>query len=212
MSDISISDAVSHIIERDGNLKMFMSEGLINFYAFARKYRNDICAAVGRDADIPSISMAARRYVRSCDRISSKKFDFDIVVSDKTIDYNVRCTPQVLDELVALYSARRDNELNFSIYKDKLTIIAHEKNEPAIESNPFLSENLIFKLRDLACIHLRFKGDFLNTPGVMHNVLKLFQANGINVFEVLSSNMELMFVIREINLKVAYSLLKGFFM
>ena len=212
MSEAKISDIVARLIERDSNLSVFMSEGLINFYAFARKYRKDIQEELGKEADISSISMAARRYIRACERIGIRKLDFDLVVSDRMIDYNVKCTPQVLDELAVLHATHPDSEMNVSICKDNLVIIVHERNESVVESNRSIFENTIFKLRDLACVRLKFKGDFLNTPGVIYNVLKLLQTKGINVIEIFSSNMELVFVIKAISLKIAYSLLSGYFL
>ena len=81
-----ITDCVCSILEHDNNLRLYMSEGLVNFTAFAKKYQRQIELELGFPCQLSSISMAARRYIRQSDSYLPKKVNFDIVIANKIID------------------------------------------------------------------------------------------------------------------------------
>ena len=204
-----ISDAVRNIIGKDVYLQIYMTDGLINYSSFARHYRSFINKIVGKECDITSISMAARRYINNNINLSKKKLKFNITILDDMIDYNIKTSNNLIKILNNLTNLISDGNVITQTNESKTVIIISKKYKNNIE-NLLKDENILLTIPNLAILKLNFAGEFINTPGTIYNIIKLLYYKGINIIEIFSDLDELSLVVESNYLDITNELLQNY--
>lgn len=207
---VTIAHIVKKYVDELPFLQEAMSKEIISYGNLADELLPKIEKELGKKVKPAAIVMALRRYAESL-KIKEKKYKFDfssdIITKTNIVDIAVVKSPKFFTDLSKLYKL-----VNFD-RGDVLNII-HGNNEVAIITNSkyknkilnFLKNEKIINLQeDLISISLSYSEKFFYTPGVLFNAIRRLVWNNINIYEVISTYTELIFIIHKNDFNRAYS-------
>jgi aspartokinase len=197
---------VSHLVQKIVEDKVFiqepMSRGIISYGSLAEQIKPEIEEELGKKIKTHAVVMALRRYSEKIKKTHQKiKFNYtsEIIMKTDICDISVLRSPTLLNKLKKLYDI-----VNFET-GDILNII-HGRYEVSIVTNEryrektlkFLENEKIINLeKNLLSLTLTFPKEFLYTPGVIFNVVRNVSWENINIYEIVSTNTELTFIINK---------------
>ena len=160
--------------------------------------------------------MALRRYAEEIkQQVSLKaglKLGCEILMKTNICDFNALKTPSLLSKLKLLYNLAnldRGDFLNITIGNHEISIAISQKYYEKILS--FLEgEKLLLKQKDLVALTLIFTGDFIHTPGITFQVMRVLAWENINIYEIISTLTELTLVIENKDSIKGYEVLQNF--
>jgi len=208
---------VSHIVQKIVNDRVFLLEAMyqriISHGALAKILQPDIEAELGKDVKLHAIVMALRRYEETLHQ-THKPITFDyrseIILKSDICDISVRRSPTLFDTLKQLYDI-----VNFE-NGDILNII-HGRWEVSIATNEryrqktleFLKNEKILNVeRNLISLTLTFPQGYFRTPGVIFHLIRNLAWENINIFEIISTDTELTFILAKHDAMKAYATLE----
>lgn len=208
---------ISHIVKDILNSQVFLQEAItrniVSYNSLAKQLKPDVEADLGRTVKESSIVMALRRYAEKSEKgkdvIKFNYFRETILKTD--ICYIIIAESETsLSKVQNLY-----NEIEFKyggIYN-----IVHGNYEIGIITNQRYKEMLLALLRDekvshvvedLAVISLTHTQNFLFTPGVIYNALRVVAWENINILSVILTPQELSLVIARKDAMRCYNMLE----
>ncbi len=211
---------VSRIAQKLVNDRVFiqeaMSKGIVSYGALAEQLKPEIEEELGRQAKHSAIVMALRRYADILKkRYRPVKFDYtsEIILKTDVCDIAVLRSPTLLDKLKEIYDT-----VNFEV-GDMLNVI-HGRYEVSIMTNKRYLKTALKVLKrekvlntetDLVSLTLTFSKDFLYTPGVIFSAVRQMAWENINIYEIVSTNTELTFILHKDDAMRAYESLDRMF-
>jgi len=197
---------ISHVVQKIVNDRVFIQEtmtrGIVSYGSLAEQLKPEIEEELGREVKTHAIVMALRRHAETL-KEAHKKITFDysseIIMKTDICDIAVLRSPTLLDKLKKIYDM-----VNFET-GDILNVI-HGRYEVSIVTNERYLEKLLDFLKgekilnlekDLVTLTLTYSKDFLYTPGVIFNVVRNIAWDNINIYEIVSTNTELTFIIHK---------------
>jgi aspartokinase len=195
---------VSHVVQKLVNEKVFLQEamnnGIISYGSLAKQLKQEIEEELGKEVKHHAIVMALRRYEEKIKEVHKPiVFDYssELILKTEICDISVRRSPTLFEKLKKLYDI-----VNFE-NGDLLNII-HGRCEVSVVTNERYKEKTLNFLKDekiinveknLVCLTLTFPQDYFRTPGVIFNIVRNLAWENINIFEIISTNTELTFII-----------------
>ncbi len=215
---VSVAGCVKDIINRSPFISEMMSLDLISFSNLARFIQPEVEAIYGRSVNEASIIMAARRYAHDLilDEEQKKeaggRIGFEISMKTNIYDVNLRRSDESAARLMSLYGLVKPSQgdfLNVSIGSHEISLSVSDKYRKEVDE--IIDEgDVIHRFTDLVALTILFKGDFLQTPGILYLAARKLAWEGVNIIEVISTMNVLTFVVRKDESSRAYEALNAF--
>lgn|SRR3989338_4489891 len=213
---VTVSHIVKKIVSQNPFLQEAMSKGIISHGNLAEEIKREIEAELGKKVKEPAIIMALRRHEEELHGfdIKSKKFRFsgEILMRTNIIDFNILKSPSLLSKIKNIYNIvnfEKGDSLNVILGNNEVSIVINDKFEKKI-SEFLRREKIIHKENGLVSISIIFKaGGFISTPGVIFTAVRKLAWEQINIYEIVSTNTELTFILRKKDSMRAYEVLSG---
>ena len=215
---LSVAACVKEVINRSPFIAEMMSLDLISFSKLARFIRSDVENTYGNPVSEAAIIMASRRFKTELDnQIAGQKnmegkMRFEISMKTNIYDVNLRRSDESANNLMSLYGLVKPSEgdfLNVSIGSHEISLSVSDRYRSEVDAIIKESE-VIHRFTDLVAITIVFKGDFLQTPGILYLAARKLAWEGINIIEVISTMNVLTFVVRKDESSRAYEALNAF--
>jgi aspartokinase len=195
---------ISLVVQKIVNDKVFIQEpiskGIISYGSLAEQIKPEVEKELGKKVKTHAIVMALRRYAENLKK-NYKQITFDysseIIMKTDMCDIGVLRSRTLLSKLRKLYDI-----VNFET-GDILNVI-HGRYEVSIVTNDryrektlklLKNEKIINVEKNLVLLTLTFPKEFLHTPGVIFNVVRNIAWDNINIYEIVSTNTELSFIL-----------------
>lgn len=215
---LSVAGCVKEIINKSPYLSEMLSLDLVSFSNLARFIQGEVEAMYGRSVNEASIIMAARRYAKELQDLTKPEkgrdgsIGFEISMKTNIYDVNLRRSDENAAALMSLYGLVKPSQgdfLNVSIGSHEISLSVSDKYRSAVD-DLINEDDVIHRFTDLVALTILFKGDFLQTPGILYLAARKLAWEGINIIEVLSTMNVLTFVIRKDESSRAYEALNAF--
>ncbi|MFW6122305.1 MAG: hypothetical protein ACOC80_15595 [Petrotogales bacterium] len=199
---VTISNIVQKLVNNRVYIQETMNKGIVSYGSLAKQLKPEVEEELEKTVKTHAIEMALRRYA---DQLHQKHktihFDYssDIIIKTQICDISVYQSPTLIDKLKKLYDIvklEKGNILNIIQGSSEVSIVTNErykqrfleilKNEKVLN----IEENLI-------SLTMTFSKDFLYTPGVIFNIIRNISWDNINIYEIVSTNTELTFIIHK---------------
>ena len=197
---------ISHVVQKIINDKTFlldaMSRGIVAYGSLAEQLKSQIEEELGKEVKTHAIVMALRRHAESI-KAKHKEIIFDysseIIMKTDICDIAVRRSPTLLHRLKRLYEIvnfETGDILNIIHGRYEVSVVTNERYRE--KSLVLLKEEKILNVeRELVSLTLTFSKEFLYTPGIIFNAVRNIAWESINIYEIVSTNTELTFIINK---------------
>jgi aspartokinase len=207
---------ISHVVQKIVSDKIFilepLSKGIISNVSLAEQLRPEIEEELGRKVKTHAIVMALRRYTEDVKKAHKEiAFDYssEIILKTDICDISVLRSPTLLTKLKRIYDI-------VAFEKGDTLNIIHGRHEAVVVTNErymkktldlFKGEKILNVEHNLVSLTLTFSADFLHTQGVIYNVVRALAWENINIFEIVSTNTELTFILNKKDSSKGYRVL-----
>jgi aspartokinase len=208
---------ISHIVQKLVNKKIFVQESIskniISFASLAKQLQPEIEQELKRSVKRHAIEMALRRYA---DHLKHEHkniiFDYssDIIMKTQICDISVQRTSTFLKKIKNLYDVvdlEKGDLLNIIQGSNEVSIVTNERYKQKF-IDILKNENIVNVEEELVSLTMTFSKDFLYTPGIIFNIIRNIAWENINIFEIISTNTELTFIIHKSNAVEGYKALE----
>ncbi|MBI2134009.1 hypothetical protein HYU11_04975 [Candidatus Woesearchaeota archaeon] len=196
---------VSHIVKRMVNERPMLQEalrqGIVNYASLAEKIRKKVESEFGGDVNESAIVMALRRYVEDLEDVPvhgiSLFFESGIVMKSGIVDISVAKSATLAANLARLYGAvdfRKGDILNLIHGNNEVSIITNERSIAKV-LRILHGENILMKERGLVSVTLSISKEHLYAPGVIFEAVRKLAWDNVNIFEIVSTTTELIFIV-----------------
>jgi aspartokinase len=199
---VTISQVVQKLIDQKIFIQEAINNDIVSYGALAKKLKQEVEEILEKQVKTHAIEMALRRYK---DHIKQKhtqiKFDYssDIIMKTKICDISVSRSPTLFERLKKLYDVvkfEKGDILNTIQGSSELSIVTNERYKK--KSLEILKSEKILNIEEnLISLTMTFSRNFLYTPGVIFNIIRNVAWENINIFEIVSTNTELTFIIHK---------------
>jgi aspartokinase len=197
---------VSHVAQKIVNERIFIlepfSKGIISYVSLAELLQPEIEEELGKKVKTHAIVMALRRYAEEIKKTHKEiAFDYssEIIVKTDICDIAVLRSPTLLTKFKRLYDIvdfEKGDILNIIYGRHEVSVVTNERYLK--KSLELLKEEKILNVeKNLVSLTLTFSSDFLHTPGVIFHVVRTIAWENINIFEIVSTNTELTFIVNK---------------
>lgn len=208
---------ISHIVEKLINDRVFIQEpiskGIVSHGSLAKQLKPEIEEELGKEVKIHAIVMAIRRYADSLkEKYTEIVFDYssEIILKTDISDIEVLRSPSLLNKLKRLYDIvdfEKGDILNIIHGRHEVSVVTNERYRDKL-LNILKGEKVLNFENNLVSLTLTFSKDFLHTPGVIFNVVRNIAWENINIFEIVSTNTELTFILNKKDAVKGYKVLE----
>lgn len=214
---ITVPEATKKIIERSRYLSEAMSKGLLNYSALSRYIRPEIEEMLFKDVSESSIIMALKRlepyFKPKFKAIDVFKGTPEMIVrsnlEELTLANNEELTKN-LAKICAIYASKPKYFFTVTEGISETTIIASNGLFSEIR-RLFSKETILSEYKNLSSITIRMPKEVMDTPGIFYFFLKSLAWEGINIVEVVSTNLELTLILEDKEVNRAFAILKSLF-
>jgi aspartokinase len=208
---------ISHVVQKIINDKIFllepMSRGIIAYGSLAEQIKPEIEEELGKEVKVHAIVMALRRYAETLKAKHKEiKFDYssEVILKTDMCDISVLRSPSLLNKLKKVYDVidfEKGDILNIIHGRHEVSVVTNERYKDKLLS--ILKEEKILNAENnLVSLTLTYSKDFLHTPGVIFNVVRNIAWENINIFEIVSTNTELTFILHKKDAVKGYKVLE----
>ncbi len=213
---VTVSHLVKDIVKNKPFLQEALSQKIISYGNLAEQIKPKIDLAMGKEVKHSAIVMALRRYsdeVQYKQQDQAKQFNYksEIIVKTNICDFTVLKSPSLLSKIKSLYGLvdfDKGDTLNVILGNNEVSMIINERYNEKLTK--FLKgEKIIHKETGLVALSMRFTEDFLNTPGVIFNIVRKMAWENINIYEIISTMTELTLILTRNDSMKAYEALQN---
>lgn len=208
---------ISHIVQKLVDKRIFiqesMSKNIISYTSLAKQLQPEIEQELKKPIKRHAIEMALRRYAEQIQqKHKSISFDYssDIIMKTQICDISVQRTPSFLKKIKNLYDfveLEKGDLLNIIQGSSEVSIVTNERYKKKF-LDILKNETIVNVEEQLVSLTMTFSKDFLYTPGVIFNIIRNIAWENINIFEIISTNTELTFIIPKSNAVEGYKALE----
>jgi len=199
---VTISNVVQKLVDDRVYIQESINQNIISYASLANQLRPEIEEILGKQVKKHAIEMALRRY---SDQIKQKhkkiSFDYssDIIMKTKICDIAVLRSNTLLMKLKKLYDIidfEKNDILNIIQGSSEVIIVTNERYKNKL-LEILKDEKIIITEENLVSLTMTFSRDFFYTPGVIFNIIRNVAWENINIYEIVSTNTELTFIINK---------------
>ncbi len=146
--------------------------------------------------------MALRRYreqLKQKHKTVSFNYSSDIIMKTKICDIAVVRSPTLLGKIRKLYDIidfERGDILNIIQGSSEVSIVTNGRYKKKF-LEILKDEKILIQEEDLISLTMTFSKNFYYTPGVIFNIIRNIAWENINIYEIVSTNTELTFIIHK---------------
>ena len=212
----NISYITKQIVKENQLLDEYLKRGIINYIALSEQIKPRIESEVGKRVNLSTIAMALRRLS------TNPKFNIDLnvqslenpelIMKGNLSEIVVYKSTSLFERLIEIYNLvdyNKGDTLNIVHGNYDVAIIINEKFEKKCLSL-LKNEKLLHIERDLVALTLKFGKSFLHIPGIYFLITKQLVLENINLIEIVSSLIEITFMIGKKDSTKAYRALQEF--
>jgi hypothetical protein len=214
---ITVPEATKKILERSRYLSEAMSKGLLNYSALARYIRPELEEMLFKDVSESSIIMALKRlepyFKPKFKAIEVFKAVPEMIVRSSLGELTLTNSPELsknLSKIFELYASHSKYFFTVTEGVSETTIIASEGLFGEIK-NLVNRETILSEYSNLSSITIRMPKEVMETPGIFYFFLKSLAWEGINIVEVVSTNLEFTLILEDREVNRAFAILKSLF-
>ena len=212
---VNIAQITKKLVNENIMLENYLARGLINYVALAEKLKLEIEKELGKKVKVSTIAMALRRFSEKAKKVEESKISLkgsELIMKSNLCDITVYKSPGLFSKLKKLYEVidyNKGDTLNIIHGNYDVSIIINERFEKKLKE--ILEDEKILHIeRDLVAVTVKFGEPFLYTPGITYSLLKQLVSNNINLIEIVSSLIEVTFIINKTEGIRAYNALEEF--
>ena len=213
---VTVSHLVKKMIDAKPAIQDAILEGIVNYSHLAEKMLPSIESEMGNQVKKSAVLMALHRHAESLKERSQGRNVFDInpeiVIKTDLCDICVVKNPSSYDKIRQIYRIvdfEKGDTLNVIQGNYETTIVASQKHLMPIQE--ILKKEKVLNIeKDLVSLTLSLSMDFLYTPGILSLITRKLNWENINIFEVISTMTELIFIVSEKDTVRAYNTFKEF--
>lgn len=206
---ISISSALSEIINSNSFLQTGLSEGLFNLSRLAEMIRPQVEARTKKQVSSAAILMGLSRLKRAKSKAAqTQKFRIDdIFVTGNLCALTYPNTSQIQRGVNIVHNKiqRSSSLMTISQGIREICVILPRGDVPllrdAIQEKPISSHSA------LGAVSISFKSDYQKMPGFFYSVFQKLYFQSINIIEISSTAHELVIFLHEEEAKLAFDTL-----
>lgn len=211
---ITVADAVHEILSEDGLVVEAMQRGVLNISAYAKEILAEVEARTKKPVQLGTVVVALSRSANHPHPISP--LSPPIVIDQYTIttdlcDVAYDKTDQVMSDLSRINHSFIDNANAFwamTMGGNEVTIICSTMIAPRIVDSIGMQPKS--RMGAMAAISVRFSELYMETPNAIYSLVGALALRQINVWEIVSTYTEVIFVITENELETALSALQTY--
>lgn len=214
---ITVPEGTRKILERSRYLSEAMSKGLLNYSALARYIRPELEEMLFKDVSESSIIMALKRlepyFKPKFKAIDVFKTAPEMIVRSNLEELTMINSLELSEQLPKVFELYQTHSKYFFTVTggvSETTIIASEGLFNDIKKI-IKKESIVSEFRQLSSITIRLPNEVTDTPGIFYFFLKSLAWEGINVMEVVSTNLELTLILADAEVNRAFAILKSLF-
>lgn len=212
----TVSAAIKEIVDSKPMLYEAVYQGIVNYANLAENLKPEIELMVGEKVEQPAIVMALRRYADRMKPAGEKKQPFtmksEIVMKTGLMDMTFVKTPALLSKMKKLYELidhDKGDTLNIIQGNYEITIVTNDKYKKDV-LELLKEEKLLNQEKELVSFTMSFSKGFFYSPGIIAKVTRTLAWDNINLFEIISTMTELIFIISSKDAMRAYKALQMF--
>ncbi|MCK5636694.1 MAG: hypothetical protein KAH91_04665 [Thermoplasmatales archaeon] len=208
---------VSNIVQKLVDKKVFIQEGIdrgiVSYAGLAKQLQPEVEEELEKPVKRHAIEMALRRYseqLKKKHKTVSFDYSSDILMKTQICDISVLRSQTLINKLKNLYDViafERGDSLNIIQGSNEVSIVTNERYKDKF-LNILKDEKVINTEENLVSLTLTFSKDFLYTPGVIFNTTRNISWENINIYEIVSTNTELTFILHKKDAMKAYKALE----
>lgn len=211
----TIQEAVVAIINKTPFVEEALYDKLINVSSLARIIKPDVEKLLKKEIKDGAIMMAINRLSPSSVikiRKNIKKIVFtsgDFIMRSDLCDYTFKNTPTLVKKIITLLNdigTDSDNFFTISQGVFETNIVVSKKLSEKMDAI-FVNEEVIWSITNLASITIKLPKSNVDQSGIYYFILKQLAWANISVQEVISTTNEITIVVKETDIKQAFSIL-----
>jgi len=190
-----------------------MNKNIISYASLAKQLQPEIEEELEKTVKRHAIEMALRRYKEQLQqKHKTISFDYssDIIMKTQVCDIAVSRSPTLLNKLKKMYDIvdfEKGDILNTIQGSCEVSIVTNERYKQRF-LDILKNENVLNIEEHLISLTMTFSKEFLYTPGVIFNIIRNVAWDNINIFEIVSTNTELTFIIHKKDAMKGYKALE----
>lgn len=212
----TVSSAIKEIVDSKPMLYEAISQGIVNYANLAEALKPEIELMVGDKIASPAVVMALRRYAERMKPVAEKKQPFttksEIVMKTGLMDMTYVKTPALLSKMKKLYELLdhdKGDTLNIIQGNYEITIVINDKYKKDV-LDLLEGEKLLNQEKELVSFTMSFSKGFFYAPGIIAKVTRTLAWENINIFEIISTMTELIFILSSKDAMRAYKAFQTF--
>ena len=211
----TIQEAVTAIINKTPFIEEALYDKLINVSSLARIIKPEVEKMLKKEIKDGAIMMAINRLSPSSvlkTRKNIKKIALssgDFIMRSDLCDYTFKNTPTLVQRISKLLNeigTENDNFLTISQGVFETNIVVSKKLKERIDEI-FKDEITLWSITNLASITIKLPKTNIEQSGIYYFILKQLAWADISVQEVISTTHEITIVVKETDIKQAFSIL-----
>ena len=210
---------VSHLVNKLVDEKIYLQEAIgkkiASYGSVAKKLKPEIEKELKKEVAHYAIVAALRRYSEKMD-VKFRDIQFDannseVNLKTNIIDIDVLKTPSLFDKLKRIYDIIKfeNGDILHIIYgRNSVSIITNERYKEEICR--FLQyEKIINVDENLVALSFAIDKKLSSTAGVLFQIIRNFAWESINIIEIISIDLEILFVVTENDAIIGYKALQN---
>ena len=199
---VTISHAVQKLVDEKVYIQESMDKDIISYASLAKQLQPEIEEELGKKVKKHAIEMALRRYreqLKQKHKTVSFNYSSDIIMKTKICDIAVVRSPTLLGKIRKLYDIidfERGDILNIIQGSSEVSIVTNGRYKKKF-LEILKDEKILIQEEDLISLTMTFSKNFYYTPGVVFNIIRNIAWENINIYEIVSTNTELTFIIHK---------------
>ncbi len=211
----TIQQAVTEIINKTPFIEEALYDKLINVSSLARIIKPEVQELLRKEIKEGAIMMAINRLSPSSilkTRKNIKKIALssgDFIMRSDLCDYTFKNTPTLIQKIIELLNDIGNDSDNFFTISQgvfETNIVISKKLQSKIEAI-FKNEITLYSITNLASITIKLPKSNIEQSGVYYFILKQLAWANIPVQEIISTTHEITIVVKETDIKNAFSIL-----
>ena len=210
---------VSHLVNKLVDEKIYLQEAIgkkiASYGSVAKKLKPEIEKELKKEVAHYAIVAALRRYSEKMD-VKFRDIQFDannseVNLKTNIMDIDVLKTPSLFDKLKRIYDIIKfeNGDILHIIYgRNSVSIITNERYKEEICR--FLQyEKIINVDENLVALSFAIDKKLSTTAGVLFQIIRNFAWESINIIEIISIDLEILFVVTENDAIIGYKALQN---
>lgn len=214
----SISTAVEAIISESPFLRELISLDVVNLSGLARQLKTSVEEETQKTVTEGSILVALKRLTKKLDpalQVRPTIFNLtpELTVRSNLFEVTVKNSTTLMEKqkkLLTYANHQQSHFINFTYGQFETTTVAsNQVYEMALSL--YQGEQIVSQVRNVSTITIKFPTDIVESPFIYYTILRTLAWSGISIVEMISTYSELVIVLNQKDIELAFSLIKKLF-